>query len=199
MAKKMFENARWDRIFGSLLVLVILIILAAAGIRSCGRKTDEPQDSGDSSQTEAAASAEVYLSPTAQTGTLAGNIESALEGMGYAVCVAPDGDNLETRMKNSQSMKCTAYVALQSDAQAAGTMCYYQSEIPESLALAQKISDGISGELKDESQRDLYEVIHAAGAVCVVVFGENTAEASGTAQAAAEGIGQYLEGVKANG
>ncbi len=194
-----FSGARWDRIFGTLLVLVILIVLLVSGIRSCMRKDGDPAADENTSQSEtspgatSAESTQVYLSPSAETAAIAGSIRDALTEKGYTVTVAGQSDNLQTRVEQSAALGCTAYVALQTDAERSGYAFYYHSSIEGSKALTEAVSDSLSGgELLDEKQRDLYEVSQNSCAVCVIVLpGSGETE---FAQSAAKGIAAYLEG-----
>lgn len=194
-AQTSLGSARWDRIFGALLVLVILLVLLVTGIRSCMRNKETPADSENTSQSETdsetrtAGSSQVYLSPSADTVSIAGSMREILEAKGYTVTVAKDTDNLQTRVEQSASLGCTAYVALQTSADSPGY--YYHSGTEGSQALAKAIA-GSDGDLLDETQRDLYELGRSSCAVCVAVLpGSGDAD---FAQSAAQGIAAYLEG-----
>lgn len=130
----------------------------------------------------------IYLSPSTQEDNLyacdatvneeqvmfqlAQSVKALLEADGYTVYMCQDNDNVKTKVTKGNELKCGAYVALHSNSNsnevgAQGTECYFNSTISGSRELAENIYNRVAEltpsedrGLKDESQRELYEVLN---------------------------------------
>lgn len=204
--QKLMQRARWDRLFGALIVLVLLIILLTCIFKSCGKDTAET--GGDVStitpvETEPPTepvktdnSMAVFLSPSTQEDNvyacddtvteesamfdLTRSVKALLEADGYTVYVCEEDDNVKTKVTKGNELKCGAYVALHSNAGGEsgsdeGTECYYNSAVPGSRALAENVYNRVAEltptedrGLKDETQRELYEILNNQNPCCLL-------------------------------
>ena len=111
---------------------------------------------------------------------LAGRVQILLEAEGYTVLMCEDTDNLKKKVTKSNEIGCVAYVALysnanQNEAGGEGTECYYNSDIPGSQELAENIYNRVAEltptedrGLKDQNQRDLYEIMNNHYPCCLL-------------------------------
>ncbi len=101
---------------------------------------------------------------------LAGRVKALLEADGYTVMICADDDNVKKKVTKGNELGCAAYVALYSSGSKVGgegTECYYNADIPGSRALAENIYNRVAEltpnedrGLKDQEQRDLYEIMN---------------------------------------
>ena len=103
---------------------------------------------------------------------LARKVKALLEADGYTVLMCEDNDNVKKKVTKGNELGCAAYVALYSNSNlnevgGEGTECYYNSDIPGSQALAENIYNRVAEltpaedrGLKDQDQRDLYEIMN---------------------------------------
>ena len=101
---------------------------------------------------------------------IANQVRSLLEADGYTVYMCDMEDNVRAKVNQGNELGCGAYVALHSNTNineigGEGTECYYNSNIAGSRALAENIYNRVAEltptddrGLKDENQRDLYEI-----------------------------------------
>ncbi len=204
--QKLMRRARWDRLFGALIVLVLLIILLTCIFKSCGK--DAAETGGDTSTiapveteptTEPAKvdnSMAVFLSPSTQEDNvykcddtvteasamfdLTRSVKALLEADGYTVYVCEEDDNVKAKVTKGNELKCGAYVALHSNAGGEsgsdeGTECYYNSAVPGSRELAENVYNRVAEltptedrGLKDETQRELYEILNNQNPCCLL-------------------------------
>ncbi len=111
---------------------------------------------------------------------LANRVRDLLEADGYLVYMCENTDNVKKKVTRGNDLGCAAYVALYSnanldDAGGSGTSCYYNSEIPGSKVLAENIYNRVAEltpsedrGLKDETQRDLYEIMNNHYPCCLL-------------------------------
>ena len=144
---------------------------------------------------------------------LAGRVKELLEAEGYLVYVCDKNDNVKKKVTKGNDYGCAAYVALYSnanleDAGGTGTACYYNSEIPGSQVLAENVYNRVAEVtptddrgLKDETMRDLYEIMNNHYPCCLLeVEFHDSAESSqwildnmdSTAKAINDGIVAFL-------
>lgn len=130
----------------------------------------------------------IYLSPSTQEDNLyacdetvneeqvmfkiANSVRALLEADGYTVYMCEDTDNVKNKVNKGNELGCAAYVSLHSNSNVnevggEGTECYYNSNISGSRALAENIYNRVAEltptddrGLKDETQRDLYEILN---------------------------------------
>ena len=159
--KSLMKRARWDRLFGALIVLVLLIILIVCICRSCSKKKEPTQPT--TSATEPAAtepttearknnSKSVFLSPSndgdeyfacdesvseqAAMNELADAVRILLETDGYTVYISDPEDNVKAKVTKGNELGCGAYVALRT----------YQSDVPGSVTGPQVVcNDSVTG------------------------------------------------------
>ncbi len=173
----------------------------------------------------------VYLSPSTQFDNvyacdetvteessmfeLANKVKALLEADGFKVYMCGEDDSVKDKVEQGNELKCGAYVALHSNAggesgDGQGTECYYNATVPGSQALAEnvynRVADATPTEdrgLKDQTQRDLYEILKNESPCCLVeVEFHNQVELSQwildnqdtLAKAVKEGIEAYLNG-----
>lgn len=138
----------------------------------------------------------VYLSPSTQydnlyacDGTtteaaamidLAKRIKVILENEGYTVFMCGENTNVKDKVAEGNQLRCGAYVALHTNSggesgNGQGTECFYNSNIPGSYKLAEHIYQNVAiltptedRGLKDETQRDLYEIANNTSACCLL-------------------------------
>lgn len=171
----------------------------------------------------------VYLSPSTQydnlyacDGTtteaaamidLAKRIKALLEADGYTVFICGETDSVRDKVMQGNDLQCGAYVALHTNSggesgNGQGTECFYNSNMTASRQLAECIYNNVAAltptedrGLKDESQRDLYEIVNNVSACCLleVEFHDITElsqwildHQDETAQAIADGIKNYF-------
>ncbi|MBQ8010631.1 MAG: N-acetylmuramoyl-L-alanine amidase [Oscillospiraceae bacterium] len=171
----------------------------------------------------------VYLSPSTQydnlyacDGTtteaaamieLAKKIKDLLEADGYTVFMCGETDSVRDKVTQGNELQCGAYVALHTNSggesgNGQGTECYYNSNMTASRQLAECIYNNVAAltptedrGLKDESSRDLYEIVNNVSACCLLeVEFHDIADLSQwildhqdeTAKAIADGINNYL-------
>ncbi len=171
----------------------------------------------------------VYLSPSTQYDNLyacdnttteaaamidlAKRVKALLEADGYTVYMCGEEDSVKDKVVEGNELKCGAYVALHSNSggtsgNGKGTECFYNTAVPGSRALAEAIYNNVAAltptedrGLKDETQRDLYEISNNTTACCLleVEFHDisNLAQwildnQDASAKAIADGIKTYL-------
>ena len=105
-------------------------------------------------------------------------VQELLEDDGYVVYICGEDDNPISKVKQGNHLKCGAYVAMHSNSSGSaggghGTECFYNRDIPGSLALSESVYNRVAAltptedrGIKDQYQRDLYEVNNNTGAVC---------------------------------
>lgn len=204
--QKLMRRARWDRLLGALIVLVLLIFLLTFVFKSCGKNAEET--GGDVSSitpvettppTEPVKtdnSMAVFLSPSTQEDNvyacdstvteesamfdLTQSVKALLEADGYTVYVCEEDDNVKAKVTKGNELKCGAYVALHSNAGGdsgsdEGTECYYNSAVPGSRELAENVYNRVAEltptedrGLKDETQRELYEILNNQNPCCLL-------------------------------
>ena len=206
--RSLLQRARWDRIFGALIILVLIIILFVTLCKSCSRSKRDTQDTFASLETLAEEptqsatqaptdnSMAVFLSPSTQYDNvykcdnvtteaeamidLAKRVRDLLEADGYTVYMCGEEDSIKEKVTQGNTLKCGAYVALHSNSggesgYGQGTECYYNSQLDGSYELAENIYNRVAEltptedrGLKDETQRDLYELLNNHGACCLL-------------------------------
>lgn len=226
-----------------LLLLMILMINGISSCAKKGKEDAEPVSNGDITDftiqptTEAVIdnSMAVYLSPSTQEDNLyacdgttteeaamwmiARQVRNMLEEDGYVVYMCGEDDKVPAKIKEGNSLKCGAYVSIHSNSsgeggKGQGTECFYNTEIPGSLALAENIYNRVASltptddrGLKDQTQRDLYEIAQNIVPCCLleVEFHDDVMTSrwilnhtEDLAQAITEGIEAYLEGTRYN-
>lgn len=138
----------------------------------------------------------VYLSPSTQYDNLyacdnstteaaamidlAKRIKALLEADGYTVYMCGEKDNVRQKVAAGNQLRCGAYIALHSNSggesgNGQGTECFYNTKVPGSRALAECVYNNMAAltptkdrGLKDETQRDLYEVYNNITACCLL-------------------------------
>ena len=112
--------------------------------------------------------------------SLAESIRALLEADGYTVYMCDDADNVKNKVNKGNELGCGAYVAIHSNSNdnevgGEGTECYYNTKISGSRALAENIYNRVAEltptedrGLKDETQRDLYEILNNRYPCCLV-------------------------------
>lgn len=198
------QRARWDRLLGTLIALIVVIILITAMCKSCGRNqksvpagtTETVADTQPTTETPVDHSMDVYLSPSTQYDNvyacdgvtteadamiaLAGKVQEQLEARGYTVYICGETDSVKEKVAQGNELQCGAYVALHTNSggdsgSGEGTECYYNSAVPGSYALAENIYNRVAAltptedrGIKDETQRDLYEIANNTSACCLL-------------------------------
>ena len=159
--RSLMKRARWDRLFGALIVLVLLIILIVCIARSCS-KQKEPQTPTasviDTVETEPTTEAvkdnskTVFLSPSNEADKtfacdetvseqavmteLADAVRVLLETDGYTVYVSDPGDNVKAKVTKGNELGCGAYVAIHT----------YDSSVPGSVTGPKVVcNDSVTG------------------------------------------------------
>ncbi len=170
----LYSRARWDRLLGVLIVLVLLLIVLIAGIKSCGRDktpTDAPvqttTEATEQPTTEAPIdySKAVFLSPSTQLDNVyacdatitegavmievAGMVKTLLEAEGYTVIMCGEDDSVKEKVDAGNALGCGAYVALHTNSggesgNGQGTECYYNTNIPGSQQLAECVYNAVA-------------------------------------------------------
>ncbi len=146
-------------------------------------------------------------------------VKEMLEENGVQVYICGEDDEVPAKVKQGNKLKCGAYVALHSNSSGSsggghGTECFYNSDVPGSLALAENVYNRVAAltptedrGLKDQYQRDLYEIFNNVSPCCLLeVEFHDDAKTSrwilnhieDVAQAVTEGIEAYLENTKYN-
>lgn len=141
-------------------------------------------------------------------------VKTMLEEDGYQVYICGEDDEVPWKVKQGNGLKCGAYVAIHSNSggesgSGEGTECYYNSNIIGSKALAESIYNRVAEVtpttdrgVKDETQRDLYEIFNNISPCCLVEveFHDNVMTSrwilnhiEDLAQAITEGTEAYLE------
>lgn len=138
----------------------------------------------------------IYLSPSTQEDNLyacdesineeqvmfdlANAVRALLEADGYTVYMCQDTDNVKNKVTKGNELGCGAYVAIHSNSNdnevgGKGTECYYNSTISGSRALAENVYNRVAEltptddrGLRDETQRDLYEIINNRYPCCLL-------------------------------
>ena len=137
-----------------------------------------------------------------------------LEDKGITVYICGEDDTVPAKVKQGNHLKCGAYVAIHSNSSGEsgtgqGTECFYNTEITGSLALAESVYNRVASltptddrGLKDQTQRDLYEIFNNISPCCLVeVEFHDTVTTSrwilnhtdDLAEAIADGIEAYLD------
>ncbi len=209
MAKKtdwvdLYSRARWDRLAGVAVVLVLVLIALVAMIKSCGKEDTVPASTDSQAVSDTQATTEppvdnskaVYLSPSTQYDNLyacnnttteaaamidlANRVKALLETEGYTVYMCGNEDSVKDKVAQGNQLKCGAYVALHSNSggesgNGQGTECFYNSNVSGSYELAECIYNKVAvltptedRGLKDETQRDLYEISNNTTACCLL-------------------------------
>ena len=149
---------------------------------------------------------------------LAGRVQALLEADGYTVIVCENDDNVKKKVTKGNELGCAAYVALysnsnQNEVGGEGTECYYNADIPGSQALAENVYNRVAEltptddrGLKDQEQRDLYEIMNNHYPCCLleVEFHDNETGSQwildnmdDTAKAVKDGIVAFLKNKEA--
>jgi hypothetical protein len=144
---------------------------------------------------------------------LAKRVKNLLEADGYTVFICGENDSVKDKVAQGNQLRCGAYVALHTNSggesgNGRGTECYYNSNMTASRQLAECIYNNVAAltptedrGLKDESSRDLYEIVNNVSACCLleVEFHDITElsqwildHQDETAKAIADGIKNYL-------
>ncbi len=171
----------------------------------------------------------VYLSPSTQYDNLyacdnttteaaamidlAQRVKALLEKDGYTVFICGDHDTVRDKVNMGNELRCGAYVALHTNSggesgNGEGTEIFYNSNVSGSKKLAECIYTNVADltptedrGMKDETQRDLYEIANNVSACCLleVEFHDIPAlsqwildNQDATAAAIAGGIKNYL-------
>lgn len=171
----------------------------------------------------------IYLSPSTQYDNLyacdnttteaaamidlATRVKALLEADGYTVYMCGPEEGVKAKVDQGNSLKCGAYVSLHSNSggesgSGQGTECFYNSHVSGSKVLAECVYNKMAAltptedrGLKDETQRDLYEISNNTTACCLLeVEFHDIADLSqwildnqdASAQAIAEGIKAYM-------
>lgn len=205
--QSLMRRARWDRIIGALIALLIVILLFASLVKSCSRDEDNDtrQVNNSTINTDAteptteepeAYPMTVFLSPSTQEDNqyacdssvteesamfeLAEKVKALLESEGIKVYMCGDDDNVKKKVATGNELKCGAYVALHTNAGGEsgtdeGTECYYNSTVEGSRELAENVYNRVAEltptddrGLKDENQRDLYEILNNQTPCCLL-------------------------------
>ncbi len=107
-------------------------------------------------------------------------VKDMLEADGYQVYICGEDDAVPWKVKQGNALKCGAYVAIHSNSSGElgtgeGTECYYNSNVTGSKALAENIYNHVAEVtptkdrgVKDETQRDLYEILNNISPCCLV-------------------------------
>ncbi len=177
----------------------------------------------------------VYLSPSTQYDNLyacdnsiteaaamidlAKRVKALLEADGYTVYMCGENVNVREKVAEGNQLRCGAYVALHSNSggesgNGEGTECFYNSNVPGSRTLAECVYTNVAmltptkdRGLKDETQRDLYEIYNNITACCLleVEFHDVSQHAQwiltnqdASAKAIADGIKSYLAIAESN-
>ncbi len=141
-------------------------------------------------------------------------VKTLVEDAGYVVYICGEDDSPIAKIKQGNHLKCGAYVTLHSNSSGVegggkGTECFYNEDIPGSLALSESIYNRVAAlspndgrGIKNQYQRDLYEINNNTSAVCFleVEFHDNIATSrwilnhvEEIAQAVSDGIVAYLK------
>lgn len=170
--QKLLKRARWDRLFGALIVFVLLIILIVCIAKGCSKDKGEnvtstiaPVETQAVTEAQKDNSKAIFLSPSTQADNLyacdesvserdamfdiAGSVKTLLEADGYTVYMCGETDNVKNKVTRGNELRCGAYVALHSNSgdstgAESGTECYYNSTITGSQSLAENIYNRVA-------------------------------------------------------
>lgn len=144
---------------------------------------------------------------------LAKRVKSLLEADGYTVFMCGENDSVKDKVAQGNQLRCGAYVALHTNSggesgNGQGTEVFYNSYINGSKKLAECIYTNVAAltptedrGMKDETQRDLYEIANNASACCLLEVEFHDIDTlsqwildnqDATAEAIAGGIKNYL-------
>ncbi len=111
---------------------------------------------------------------------LAERVSLLLEADGYTVYMCSRDDNVKAKVKQGNQLGCGAYVALHTNSGSdgpggSGTECYYNTDIEGSEQLAENVYNRVAEltpsedrGLKDQNQRDLYEILNNHYPCCLL-------------------------------
>lgn len=159
--QSLMKRARWDRLFGALIVLVLLIILIVCIARSCSKDKEpaqqvtsviDPVETEPTTEARKDNSKAIFLSPSNEGDKffacddsisekdammeLADAVRILLETDGYTVYMSDPSDNVKARVTKGNELGCGAYVALRT----------YESSVPGSETGAKVVcNDAVSG------------------------------------------------------
>lgn len=230
--------------FAVLILLLVLMISGIRSCAREAKEDAEPanipaetvpQDTQPPTQAVTDNSMAVYLSPSTQEDNLyacdksvteeiamwqiARRLKSMLEADGVVVYICGEDDSPVTKVEQGNDLKCGAYVALHSNSSGEsgdgqGTECFYNSDIPGSLALSENIYNRVAAlsptedrGIKDQYQRDLYEVNQNITPCCFleVEFHDNVTTSQwilnhveDISRGIADGIEAYLDSTRYN-
>ncbi|MCR4645204.1 MAG: N-acetylmuramoyl-L-alanine amidase [Oscillospiraceae bacterium] len=178
--KSLMKRARWDRLFGALIVLVLLIILIVCICRSCSKKKEPPQPTTsivDPVTTEPTTEAHknnsksVFLSPSnegdkyfacddsvtekAAMADLADAVRILLETEGYTVYMSDPDDNVKAKVTKGNELGCGAYVALHTyDSSVPGSVIGPQVVCNDSVAGSRALAENIYNRINELTEAD---------------------------------------------
>ncbi|MDE5792592.1 MAG: N-acetylmuramoyl-L-alanine amidase, partial [Oscillospiraceae bacterium] len=139
------KRARWDRIFGALAVVLLVLILIISGISSCAKKLKKDNGTEPANVQETLPTGEVqstigntadnskavFLSPSTQEDNvyacdntiteenamwqIARRVQALLEADGYQVYICGEDDTVMDKVQQGNILKCGAYVAIHSN------------------------------------------------------------------------------------
>jgi N-acetylmuramoyl-L-alanine amidase len=172
----------------------------------------------------------IYLSPSTQEHNIyacdetvseekamwmiARQVKAMLEEDGYEVFICGEDDTVPDKVILGNKLKCGAYIAIHSNSSGEngngeGTECFYNTKTPGSMELAEKVYNHVAEitptsdrGLKDETERDLYELNNSITPCCFleVEFHDKVKTSSwilkhidDLAQAITEGLEAYME------
>lgn len=182
--RSLMRRARWDRLIGALVVLILIIVLIVTMFKGCA--SDNESINTNSNITPSATEAEtvapteaypmtVFLSPSTQEDNtyacdesvteesamfeLAEKVKALLEADGYTVYMCGEDDGVRKKVQDGNDLQCGAYVALHTNAggdsgAGEGTECYYNPNAEGSQALAENIYNRVA-ELTPTEDRGL--------------------------------------------
>lgn len=181
--QRLMRRARWDRLFGALVVLILLIALISTICKGCSRDNetiDTVSDIPAETEAETVPATEpypmtVFLSPSTQKDNayacdetiteksamfeLAEMVKALLEADGYTVYMCGEDDGVRKKVQDGNELQCGAYVALHTNAggesgDGEGTECYYNPNAEGSRQLAENIYNRVA-ELTPTEDRGL--------------------------------------------
>lgn len=143
--RSLMRRARWDRLIGALIVLLLLLHLIVSAVKSITVREPKETNKVIEPATEPATvpadavpdvlvdnSMAVFLSPSTQEDNayacdetiteeiamfeLAEKVKALLEADGYVVYMCGEDDNVKRKVTTGNELKCGAYVALHSNA-----------------------------------------------------------------------------------
>ena len=178
--QSLMKRARWDRLFGALIVLVLLIILIVCIARSCSKQKDpepvatsviDPVETQPVTEAKKDNSKAIFLSPSnegdkffacddtvteqAVMTELADAVRVLLETDGYTVYISDPDDNVKDKVTKGNELGCGAYVALHSyDSSVPGTVTGPKVVCNDSVTGSRALAENIYNRINELSENE---------------------------------------------